>query len=59
MDKRERVLSYVYIDSHDDVINDERSWEYYQKYDEVFKMFSNMYRPMILSMIHELRKTIP
>ncbi len=30
-----------------------------KKYDDVFEMFRDMYRPLILSTISDLRKTIP
>lgn len=57
--QRENVLPEIYVDSHYNVVDDERSWRYYQRYDEAFEAFKGMYRPMILEMIEDLRKHIP
>ena len=52
------MLPDICVDSHYNVVNDERSWEYYQNYDAAFTMFREMYRPLMFSTINELRKDI-
>ena len=56
---KENVLPDICVDSHYNVVDDERSWEYYRDYDIAFEAFRKMYREPILTMIEELRKTVP
>ena len=58
-DMGENLLPDICIDSHYNIVDDERSWEYFQDYDRAFEMFRGMYRPLMLSTIRELRKNIP
>lgn len=57
-DMQENVLPDISIDAHYNVVNDERSWEYYQDYEAAYVMFRDMYRPLMLSTIRELRETV-
>lgn len=56
---KENVLPDICVDSHYNVVDDDRAWEYYQDYDKVFEVFRQMYREPMLAMIKELRRTIP
>lgn len=58
-DQKENLLPDIYVDSHYNVVHDERSWYYYQNYEYFFELFKRMYRPQMLEMIRELRQSIP
>ena len=58
-DRTKNVLPDICLDGYYNVIDDEQSWEYFQNYGAAYEAFREMYREPMLTMIRELRRTVP
>lgn len=56
-DQSDNILPAVYIDAYGNIIDDYKSYLYFQNYDNAFELFKHMYKPSVMEGIHKIRES--
>ena len=57
-DESENILPAVYIDMHNNIVDDWNAYLYFQNYDNAYSFFSHIYKPAILEGIARIREKV-
>lgn len=51
------ILPAVYIDAYGNIVDDYKSYLYFQNYDNAFELFKHMYKPSVMEGIQKIRES--